>query len=663
MKTTSKPWSVLAIFIASASLLTGGGIGNASELASVPPELATGDLQLVFDQGVDPKNLQGMVEETWEKSKALRIEALAKRMAPEAAKVGGPDNWMAALQQKKWLPEANAFIRASVTASREKQTHADVSTGWYCYFGPGGKFPDRLEPETIALLKETMWRFANYWLNPEGSSEGPKGSFAQNMSKYQDGKPYELLPLDWSKMWGNENHEIRYKPPMYLALDVLRKDPAYANRRIDGKTIEEWFAIIKPHLIDMLRDRVMAGLWAEPGSGYAHITHEHLVRLCTLAPDREIRQVAKMVLDLVFIEEEELSVNGVRGGGRSRAGMPGINKHAGIINLVYGEGVGDGRFSIDFELSDYQAPAIAVVLRRAKGTVKPYVIYNRLPGEIRKELPIPGYARDSRLINYVYRTPGYSLGCALLNPNLTYHPSSDQQRANTLLFQSGQWVFPTQKNIPSKVASGRSGRAYWNIQHENVLILQQFGDSERVEEMQVLFSGALKMVDIKGWIFAAADSGYAAVRFIDPAAGAAATGYKWDTDYKPHWTIKEEQRIAAPTGKFLPILIHAGYPDRDGTFEQFQKTVLEGTITIEQAKSRIEYQPKGGAVITWFYNQNAKPLERALINGEPPNLEPALVFDGPFMKAKFGDPQVYVGAGPFRAVYDLEKMTVTESKK
>jgi hypothetical protein len=68
-------------------------------------------------------------------------------------------------------------------------------------------------------------------------------------------------------------------------------------------------------------------------------------------------------------------------------------------------------------------------------------------------------------------------------------------------------------------------------------------------------------------------------------------------------------------------------------------------------------------VVTWFYNQNAKPLELALVNGQPPNLSPALVYDSPYMKAKFGDTKVYVGAGPFRAVYDMDKCTVMESKK
>lgn len=663
MHIRSKSRVGLASIVLSASLLTGLGISYAAEPVSVPAELATGELQLVFDQDVEPKNLQALVEETWAKSQALRAQALSARTAKDLTKLQGPDNWMAALQQNKWLAEANVAVRAAVVARiTGNRSGSDGTTEWYYYFGPGGKFPDRLEPETISLLKETMWQWAHIWLDPQGSDKDPKGSFQQNMAKYQDGKPYELLPLDWSKMWGNENHEIRYKLPMYLVLEVLRKDPAYANRRIDGKTIEEWFAIFKPHLIEMLRDRVMLGLWAEPGSSYAELTYKHLVHLYNVAPDPEIRQLAKMVLDLVFIEEETLGVNGLRGGGRSRAGRPSPNKYAGMKSLVYGEGVGDGRFSIDFELSDYQAPPTAIALHRAQSAAKPYVIYNRLPGETRKELPIPSYARDSRLINYVYRTSGYSLGCALLNPNLTYHPSSDQQRTSSLLFQSGQFIFPTQKNIPRKEASGRSGKAFWSIQHENVMMLQQFSDSESVEEMQVGFSSGLNILDHEGWIFAAAKSGYGAIRFIDPAAGAAATGYQWDTNYKPHWTLPQDERRAKPTGKLLPILIHAGDSDQYGSFEQFQKTILEGAITIDREKSRIDYRPKDGAVVTWFYDQNAKPLKLALVNGEPPNLAPALVYDGPFMKAQFGDPRVYVGAVPFRAVYDFSKIEIEEAK-
>ncbi len=650
MRTTSKPWAALAKVIISATLLTGGGISHAAEPASVPPELSTGDLQLVFEKDVNPKNLQAMVDETRAKSNELRVQALAERTAQGVANVKTTDNWMAALKEKKWLPEANAYIRAYVP-EQFKGLHPDLdaSTPWYCYFGPGGKFPDRLEPETIAFLKETMWHWAQKWLDPEGA-------FQKGMAE-RGGK---LLPLDWSKPWSNENIDIRYKLPLYLVLDALRKDPAYAKKSMGGKTVEEWYAIFKLHLIDTLRDRVMAGLWAEPGSTYTEVTYVQLVRLYNLAPDPEIRQVAKMALDMVFIEDATLCVNNIRGGGRSRAYGAARGKHDGIKELVYGESAADQRFSIEYELSDYQAPPIAVVLHRAKGAVKPYVIYNRVPGEMPKDSPIMNYVHDSRLINYVYRTPRYSLGCSLMNPNLNYHATSNQERMSSLLFQSGQYIYPTPKRMPTTRNSGRTGKAYWSIQHENVMLLQQFADSDCVEAMEMIFSSGLNIVEHEGWIFAEAGSGYAAVRFIDPSARAAATGYKWDSDFKLKKGMAKDLRIAEPTGKFLPILIHAGDPERDGTFEQFQKKILAGKITIDQAKSRIDYQPKNGAAITWFYNQNAKPLELALVNGQPPNLSPAFVYDGPFMKAKFGDTKVYVGAGPFRAVYDFSKLDIKE---
>lgn len=637
--------------------------GFAKDNVSIPPELATGDLQLVFDKDVDTKKLQALVEETRAKSNALRAQALAGRTTQDVAKVKSPDNWRAALQQKKWLPEANAYIRKYVPEIlKGPHSTLDSSTTWYCYFGPGGKFPDRLEPETIAFLKETMWHWAQYWLDPEGSSEGLKGSFQQNMAKNMGGKPFELLPLDWSRPWSNENIEIRYKLPLYLVLDALRKDPAYATRRMGDKTVEEWFAIFKPHIIDFLRDRVMAGLWEEPGSTYTEVTYVELVRLYNLAPDPEIRQMAKMVLDLVFIEDATLCVNNIRGGGRSRAYGALRGKHDGIKELVYGESAVDGRFSIDYEFSDYQAPAIAVVLHRAKGAVKPYAIVNRVPGEMtRKDILEAQNNRDSRLINYVYRTPGYSLGCSLMNPNLTYKPNSNQERMSSLLFQSGQYIYVMAKNLPTTQNSGRSGKAYWSIQHENMMMLQQFVDSGHVEAVALFFSGGLNIVEREGWIFASAESGYAAVRYIDPSAGAADASYKWDADFKPRGAMPKDLRRMVPTGTFLPILIHAGDPDWDGSFEQFQKTVLAGKITIDPAKSRIEYRPKEGAAITWCYNQKAKPLELALVNGQPPNLSPALLFDGPFMKAKFGDPKIYVGAGPFRAVYDFDKATISES--
>ncbi len=63
---------------------------------------------------------------------------------------------------------------------------------------------------------------------------------------------------------------------------------------------------------EYLKDRVLAGMWIELGGHYAHITFEGMIDLYEAAPDPEVAR-AKMFLDLALIEDEQISVNGMRG--------------------------------------------------------------------------------------------------------------------------------------------------------------------------------------------------------------------------------------------------------------------------------------------------------------------------------------------------------------
>jgi len=110
-----------------------------------------------------------------------------------------------------------------------------------------------------------------------------------------------------------------------------------------------------------------------------------------------------MFLDLALIEDEQISVNGQRGGAMSRGGP--LNSNTGKFkDIVFGD-------KPDFLLSDYQAPAVAIVLRHAKGAVTPYHIRNRVPGE--NPSIEPDFVHNSHLVSYAYRTPGYLMVCCL----------------------------------------------------------------------------------------------------------------------------------------------------------------------------------------------------------------------------------------------------------
>ena len=122
---------------------------------------------------------------------------------------------------------------------------SDRASYVYLMFGPEGKYPNRLEPQTLSTLKESMWKGINEWL-------APAGPFQTFMSS--QGAKYDLFPLKWGHMWGNENHEVRRKPPTYLALSILASDPVYASRQIGGKTVAQWLPIMQAHVKDIIRE-------------------------------------------------------------------------------------------------------------------------------------------------------------------------------------------------------------------------------------------------------------------------------------------------------------------------------------------------------------------------------------------------------------------------
>ena len=666
----------------SACLLTYPAISHAAGPVAVPPELSTGALQLVFREGVDPAKLDTLVADTRKRSTAMRAMGAKEELAKDPAKISMPwlNDWiMAALYQADRAKDANAAIRnlrtkakppaqddgapdPSGTSPPPKQGNppdtkssaaveamSRLNAGaagirWLVMFGRNGEYPGRLEPDVESDLLQDAWQFCHDLLDPGGS-------LVAKMTRFS-GHPYEILPLSWGRMWGTENQDIRMRPYVYLALSALCRNPDYAGKTIAGKSLAQWLGIMGGGMKHYLKDRVLTGLWIEPGSHYAHITFDVMIDLREAAPDPDVRQLAKMFLDLALIEDEQLSVNGVRGGARSRAGPLGATTGK-FKDLVFGDAPG-------VMISDYQAPPVAIALRHAMGAASPYQIHNRLPGE--KTESNPDYLHNSHLISYAYRTQGFLMGTALRDPNLTYHPTSDQQRTSSVIFQSNEAVYASPKVIPHASASGRSNRESWGVQCAGAMVVQKLLKSRFVDRLDACFTANLKITERDGWIFAEAGSGSAAVRVVDPRQPNGAGKYSW---YDIHPKAKERLpftiKAASPERDFLPIIIQAGDRSQYASSEKFQQAVLASRITIKAEASELEYQPAGGPVITWNYRQDADPLVLPRVDGKTPDLQPAMLFDSPFLKARWGDPIIHAGAGPFRAVYDMENFTVNES--
>ena len=74
-----------------------------------------------------------------------------------------------------------------------RECDARLASYVYLMFGPEGKYPNRLEPQTLSALKEHMWKEINTWLDPAGEF--------QTMASAAQGAKYDIFPLKWGRMW------------------------------------------------------------------------------------------------------------------------------------------------------------------------------------------------------------------------------------------------------------------------------------------------------------------------------------------------------------------------------------------------------------------------------------------------------------------------------
>ena len=511
-------------------------------------------------------------------------------------------------------------------------------------------FPGRLKPETEAAMKEALW----LWVSGE--------------SRIADtGRDNLFLLL------GTENHDLNRRPNYYLVTALLKEDPAYRGRKLaDGHTVAEHADAHAAFIREWPGSRAGTGLWVEVGSNtYQKYSWPALFNLHELAPDPVIRKRFGLLLDLAFIEEEQISVHGRRGGGRSRA-YPSANAFEFYKNLLFaseGQPAGSSHSRV-IETSRYQLPPEAILLRkRAFPTKAPFVICNRVLGEL--ETVRSGdeagqrLAADSALVNYTYRTPHYLLGSTLQNPALTtddpktgaptlkYAGISRQNRACGMLFDdpAGNEICAVSPVI-GHGGGGRPQHSFWSVQHENVLILQRIAPlgrntlgSYNTDAVSIGFEGkALNKVEEGGWIFASNGRAFVGVKFLDG-------GYVWD-----------EKRVLASPANFNKatdksrLLFHVGDIASHGSFDKFQAGVRADRLSVTPDKVDYQFGPAAHTLEVTLYD--AKALDRfslPLINGKPVDLRPPKTYQSPYLNGNFGSDKISVSVGPIRRTLDFSQ--------
>jgi len=600
-----------------------------------------------------------------------RREALqAERVLSDSVwphKAWGDTRWaLHCLYQNKRVAEANERIRNRTNVEFPfKDIYfacADYMQILALFRENSPFYPGRLEPSTEELMKKKLFEWAQY--------------FEEHWDGFRRERTPKIDPI-W-KVYASENHDLVRKGNNVLIYEILAEDPEYRNRKIKGRPITWYAQWYNDYIKRWIRSRAANGMWKELCSGYIKYSCALFINWHDLSKDPELRQLAKMYLDLIFIEEAQASFsNGNRAlsGSRIRE-LQGMRGLSAIKGLFYGEYGSSGSHLSNYEVTKYQIPAAAIWLRTQSDKLDPFIITNRLPieslapgkkGVKTKEVGLEGLYgntfyinENSQSYNYIYKTSDYSM--ASYQNEIDDDPTdcigdfsgiSSQSHQSGILFndgiKGGSRVMPFMSN-----GLGRTYRhPYWTVQHKNLMISQRTANKGTyVDRGMVYVSPFLEKVETAGWIFLDAGDAWAAVY---PCGG-----YQWGPSTHPE---KWPGEFILPHKDDQPIVYYAGNrQDGHESFETFQNFVLND-IDLRDTERSVKLQRKSEPELTFYKDYRLPKVEdpESLYATHPP-LVRNKTYQSPYLKTGRNNEEIIVRWENRQTVYDFDKAQIKEMK-
>jgi hypothetical protein len=356
------------------------------------------------------------------------------------------------------------------------------------------------------------------------------------------------------------------------------------------------------------------------------LSHPNIAWVRDFATDAVVKQRIEMFMGLAMVDIMQASLSGLRGGAKSRTKSGGLGSR---LDRDLARWLGEHhQYLLEIPGFDgFLGPEPAILLRQLGPTQPVYAVTNRLGQETRKGFGENAIELLSHSVNYVYRTPDYTIGCAMFDPTPghTYGPL-------------GMWSGAVLRDKKAVYLDAYTGEK-WNVQHKDVMIAQRVKGHGYGGDPRVDFTPGWEVVETDGWVFVSNGEAYVAVRVVKG-------GYEW----------KRPARRLMLNEKHSPIIIQAGRKAVYGSFGEFQQAILNAPLALSEAK--LEYTGPNSPTIEFFLSDDPYVLPK--IGGETLDLDLESNYKSPFMENKVGSDVVTVRYGKRRWDYDFGKNTVTE---
>ena len=470
----------------------------------------------------------------------------------------------------------------------------------------GKRTPGLIEADTEKQMENVMWSF---------------------VQSYYD----NLFTDDPCRIADSENHDILKKTSVYLAVQCLKNKDDYTILP-DGKTIDEFLKFAEEYFDKWLTERAKIGLLVEGSENYRTITLEGIYNLMDLSENHIVRNKAKMFADVLWIEYATESLNGIRGGGKTR-----VYNRAGEADngFLWFAMLGSIYFGLNKEYnpspivsvlaSDYRPPEIAEQI--INGRTESFEFIKTIPGCGKTENvegnPVYILDTEKKVMSYQYITPDYIAGTLFEENEKELILLSSQNRWQGVIFADGF----NNRLYPYTDTSASTHNNFFSVQNGPLMMFRKNSDIGVESGIYISgFGGVFAEDDFEnGWFFGKFENAYYGIK---PLNGS----------------------LYSKNGKLLltesnsPFVIHIGCEMEDGSFVTFKNRVKNNSF-FAGGNNAYYHDVKWGEI---SLGENTR-----LINGKALDYNPPFVMDSPYMKSEKGSGIYDVTFDGKRIIYDF----------
>ena len=574
---------------------------------------------------------------------------------------------------------------------------------YYAFGSKGAVSPGRVYPKTEKAILEFLWKRMEYkndihlarkstwWMiGSENHDLVAKVSSLISSQIFMNEPQYKDLVYPDLGTGGGEKYWFHH---MY-GKDRIEGPHGRANYK-DGKkyTAADHYREWIKYFDEYFSERAKKGFFLEVASpGYMAVSVSYLTNIYDLCQNSRLAAKAEKFLDVVWADWAQDQINGVRGGGKTRAS--GHNRGDRWADSMYkfarfyfgGEGSAGANFFTQL-LSSYQLKPIIWDIAFDRQGLGEFAYLSRKPGEEENKWPRPlGAERtmlcdtESRFLRYSWVTPDYILGCQMDHPAAVHSHLSCQARWQGVIFkgENGPRVFPTALKTADNGDYVEDTSGYCRVvQNENVMLVQQArnfvqvnpdwfpGKSRYSLDYGVSFYENLdKVVEKDGWIFVEHGDAYLAIRVV--------VG-----EYSQGWTILKDQASPGSTSELMQkgyqwskdknfirikdnyagMIFEASRRANHETLDVFISDILDNSLALDKTVVPgwhiLRYRGCGKNAKELYFNLANNEI--SMVDGKRIDYSPEMLFDSPYIKSKYNSGVITVSKDDRKMVLDFNK--------